>query len=250
MATKTFNLKRGTAKLAFLKRAYLLSVGRWPRWGVDVESRATQWLLFLENPSSSLGWRIQFENLACQLDLFLEDEALIEECLRLQLRVLELVNEFEVAAEIRDGAMGGSTPVHHLVGAMIKQAVQEGATEVWVAFTRDRANLFREEHSLSEPPPTVGRDVASVLGLANGPEVYYQTGDGFHIAMMVPKNLSKALRGAFERIAAASEAGLLVRLVKPTMIPAGLEFTWVFPDLVKVDIADARVPHVTGVTRG
>jgi hypothetical protein len=244
VATKLYNLQRGTAKLAFLKRAYLRTTGRWPNWGVDVESRATQWLMFLENPSSSLGWRVELENLAFQIDLLLEEEALIDECLQLQLRVLELANEYEVVAEIRDGVMGCTTPMNRLVSAMIQQAIQGGASEIWVAFTRDRANQFREEYSLSEPPPAAGRDVASVLGLPSGPEVYYLTGDGFHIAMMVPKNLSKALRGAFERIAAASQAGLLDRLVKMKMIPEGLEFTWVFPDLVKVDIAHARVPTV------
>ena len=140
--------------------------------------------------------------------------------------------------------------MNRLVSAVIEQAIQGAASEIWVAFTKDRASQFRAEHSLGDPPPTPGQDVASALGLPNGPEVYYLKGDGLQIVMMIPKSLSKALRGAFERVAGASQAGLLDRLVKMKMIPEGMEFSWVFPDLVKVDIADVRVPHVTGVTRG
>jgi hypothetical protein len=123
--------------LAFLHRAvFLRPFGRMSPWGENTEQRALKWLQFLDEPSQSLAFQIGVENLIHEYDLFIDEAALLDSCLQLQVRAFELASEFPPLDYFLVEMMK-KWPVSNLVAATVARAYTDGAEAISIEIRED-----------------------------------------------------------------------------------------------------------------
>ena len=105
-------------------------------WGENTEQRALKWLQFLDEPSQSLAFQIGVENLTHEYDLFIDEAALLDSCLQLQVRAFELASEFPPLGYLRD-EMIKTWPASNLVAATVARAHTDGADAILIEISED-----------------------------------------------------------------------------------------------------------------
>ncbi|MFZ4508176.1 MAG: hypothetical protein ACOYON_10835 [Fimbriimonas sp.] len=191
---------------AFLYRAFGRAFGIYPlgKPGENVERRARAHLKRLQGDEKSLLWQIALDNMRFESDLLFEEEALRQDCLALQLKILDLSDRYEVAARlIQDYLL--KSPVSRLLHAIISEAIKSGATRIQIDCTPSGKPLW-------------------VLHLCQGQ---------WSESMQIPANLDAPLRGAIAR-AEAFGWSKYAHLASLSPVAAAVRSDWVSPQVVEL----------------
>jgi len=168
--------RRLVRNLAFLQRAFIRRpFGRRTRWGVDTERRALAWLETLAVPSQELSFQVKVENLTLEFDLFIEEEALNEACLQLQVRAFELAPEFQSLADLQTELFSKS-PISKLMSAIIRQASVDNMDAILIDL---------------DPSPSAPDGTNQEKRI----DVSFRQHEEWRSAMVIPPNLGLSIHG-------------------------------------------------------
>jgi hypothetical protein len=187
---------------------------RKPEWGEDLDRRAAIKIASLENPSQRLRFRVFLETVADGPDLFIEDYAVNDHCLALQVRLFELAKDFPAAR-----------------ATCINLNATSLAAKIFVEIVRTGALNGYSMIQLAPEDTGAALSVGNEIGVL---QVFYWEVHGWVLNGQLPSPQAESLLGLIRRIDALGYLKYKEYLSGNIDLPKDLKIEWVSDVIARI----------------